>query len=175
MWTRVSYDTSSQLALEGRHECGHEYPTTRGAGGLRSAVTNVDTSILRHEQPVGFGGPPRMWTRVSYDTRSQLASEGRYKCGHEYPTTRAASWLWRAATNVDTSILRHEEPVGFGVPLQMWTRVSYDTSSQLASEGRDQCGHEYPTTRGASWLWRAVTNVDTSILRHEQPVGFGGP
>jgi len=56
MWTRVSYDTRSQLASECRHECGHEYPKTRGACWLRSAVTNVDTSILRHEQSVGFGG-----------------------------------------------------------------------------------------------------------------------
>jgi hypothetical protein len=57
----------------------------------------------------------------------------------------------------------------------MWTRVSYDTSSQLASEGRDKRGNEYPKTRRASWIRSAATNVDTSILRHEQPVGFGGP
>jgi hypothetical protein len=56
----------------------------------------------------------------------------------------------------------------------MWTRVSYDTRSQLASEGHDKRGNEYPKTRGASWLRSAVTNVDTSILRHEQSVGFGG-
>jgi len=56
----------------------------------------VDTSILRHEQQVGFGVPPRMWTHVSYDTRSQFALE--------------------YVTNVDTSILRQEEPVGFVVP-----------------------------------------------------------
>jgi len=155
MWTRVSYDTRSQLASECRYKCGHEYPPTRAASWLWRAVTNVQ--------------------RVSYDTRSQLASEDRDQCGHEYPTTRAVRWLKRAVRNVATSILRHEEPVGFGVPPQMWTRVSYDTSSQLASEGRDQCGHEYPTTQGASWLRRAVTNVATSILRHEDPVGFGVP
>jgi hypothetical protein len=75
-----------------------------------------------------------MWTQVSYNARSQLASECRDKRGKDYPPTRAASWLRRALTNVATSILRHEEPVGFG-----------------------------------------VTNVDTSILRHEDPVDFGGP
>jgi hypothetical protein len=57
----------------------------------------------------------------------------------------------------------------------MWTRVSYDTRSQLASDGRDKRGKAYPPTQAASWLRRAVTNVDTSILRLEQPVGFGGP
>jgi len=57
----------------------------------------------------------------------------------------------------------------------MWTRVSYDTRSQLASEGRNKCGNEYPTTRGSSWVRSAVTNVDTSILRHEQSVGFVVP
>src|SRR6056300_1719993 len=105
-----------------------------------------------------------MWTRISSDTSSQLASEGRHKRGKDYPPTRAASWLRSAVTNVDTSILRHEEPVIFGVPLQMWTRVSYDTRSQLSCLCRYKCGHEYPTTRGASWLRRVVTNVDTSIL-----------
>jgi hypothetical protein len=155
----------------------------------------VATSILRHKEPVGFGVPPQMWTRLSYDTRSQLSSECRYNCGHEYPTTRGASWLRRAVTNVDTSILRHEKPVIFGVPLQMWTRVSYDTSNQLASEGRDKRVKDYPPTRAASWLRSAVTNedkdypptpaaswlrsavnnVDTSILRHEQSVGFAVP
>src|SRR6056300_1389607 len=116
-----------------------------------------------------------MWTRVSYDSSSQLASQCRDQCGHEYPTTRTASWRRSARTNVATSILRHEEPVGFGVPLQMWARVSYDTRSQLASECRYKCGHEYPTTRRASWLRRAVTNVARTILRHEQSVGFRRP
>jgi len=113
MWTRVSYDKSISW--------------------LRKAVTNVDTSILRHEEPVSFGVPLQMWTRVSYNTRSQLDLEGRNKRGKAYPPTQAATWLWRAVNNVDTSILRHEEPVIFGVPLQMWTRVSYDTSSQVTS------------------------------------------
>jgi hypothetical protein len=57
----------------------------------------------------------------------------------------------------------------------MWTRVSSDENTQLALEGRDQCGHQYPPTQAASWLRSAVTNVDTSILRREHPVGFGGP
>jgi hypothetical protein len=74
-----------------------------------------------------------MWTRVSSDTSSQLALEGHDQCGHQYPTTREASWLRSAVTNMATSILRQEQSVGFVVPLQMWTRVSYDTSSQLAS------------------------------------------
>src|SRR6056300_1581571 len=175
MWTRVSSDTSSQLASEGREKCGHEYPPTRAASWLWRAVTNVDTSILRHEEPVGFGVQQQTWTRVSYDTSSQLASDGRDKRGKAYPPTQAASWLRRAVTNVDTSILRLEQPVGFGVQPRMLTRVSYDTKSQLASQCRYKCGHEYPTTRGASWLWRAVTNVARLILRHKQPLGFGGP
>jgi hypothetical protein len=57
----------------------------------------------------------------------------------------------------------------------MWIQVSYDTSSKLASECTDKRGNEYSTTRGASWLRSNATNVDTSILRHETPVGFGGP
>jgi hypothetical protein len=44
----------------------------------------------------------------------------------------------------------------------MWTRVSSDSSSQLALEGRDQSEHKYPRTRGASWLRSAVRNVDGS-------------
>src|SRR6056300_1550021 len=114
-----------------------------------------------------------MWTRVSCDTNSQLASEGRDQYAHEYPPTRGASWLRSAVTNVDTSILRHEQSVGFGVPLQMWTRVSYDTKSQLASEGRDKRGKDYPPTRAVSWLQKAMTNVTTSILKQEKPVGCG--
>jgi len=70
------------------------------------------------------------------------------------------------------TILRHEEPVSFGVPLQMWTRVSYNTRSQLDLEGRNKRGKAYPPTQAATWLRRAVTNVNTSILRHEQSVGF---
>jgi len=120
----------------------------------------VDTSILRHEQSGDFVVPLQMWKRVSYDTRSQLASQGRDKRGNEYPTTQGASWIRSAATNVDTSILRQEEPVGFGVPPRMWTRVSYDTSNQLASEGRDKRVKDYPPTRTASWIRRAVTNED---------------
>jgi hypothetical protein len=154
MWTRVSSDENTQLALEGRDQCGHQYPPTRAPSWLRSVVTNV--------------------TRISYDMSSQLASEGSDQRGNEYPTTRAASWLWRAVTNVDTSFLRHEQSLGFVVPWPIRKRISYDTSSQLASECRYKCGHEYPTTRGASCLRSAVTNVDTSILRHEQSVGFGG-
>jgi hypothetical protein len=57
----------------------------------------------------------------------------------------------------------------------MWTRIFHDTSSQLALEGRDKRGKAYPPTQAASWLWRAVTNVDTSILQREEPVGFGVP
>jgi hypothetical protein len=117
---------------------------------------NVNTSILRHEEPVGFGVPLQMWTRVSSDTSSQLASEGRDQCAHEYPPTRAASWLRRAVTNED----KDYPP----------TRTASWLRRAVTNEDKD-----YPPTRAASWLWRAVTNVATIILRQEEPVRFGGP
>src|SRR6056300_1334972 len=115
-----------------------------------------------------------MWTRVSSDTKSQLASQCRYKCGHEYPTTRTVSWLRSAVTNKETNILRNKQSFGFVGLSQTWQGLSSDTSSQLASEGRNKRGKAYPPTQAASWLRRAVTNVATLILRHKQPVGFGG-